>query len=157
MRQKIVDERGKKNVGLRNQHLEATRISRRKRMLARAEHLECKELGCDGKFPTSFALSTYSLVLEPGRVYGFIADSKRSQRQKAGQRRLPQRCTRSKKTSERELAPTIFVTVRKKTPIEVNVFGLIARRADYALYAYAWDAPTILNLPGADGDLPPQQ
>jgi hypothetical protein len=39
-----------------------------------------------------------------------------------------------------ELAPNAWVTVKEPTTVEIDVSGLIAQPAKYALYVYDWDS-----------------
>lgn len=99
----------------------------------------------------SFALETYNLVLEPGRLYGLIANSKGGvpialNVKKANSTEFLRDPRDPRQTADPEIAPTAWVTVQETTPVDVNVFGLISQPTDYVLYVYAWELP---NAPGA--------
>lgn len=93
----------------------------------------------------SFVSQTYSYVLEPGHVYGFIADAKSGVRlalniRKAGSDEFLRDAQDPRQESVPELAPNAWVTVKEPTTVEIDVSGLIAQPAKYALYAYDWDS-----------------
>ncbi len=83
---------------------------------------------------------------EPGFVYGFIAYSKSgvpigiNVTEKGSTEFLRDKLD-PRKTSERELAPTAWVTVTKPTELEVSLWSFTDRPADYVLYVYRWKTP----------------
>jgi hypothetical protein len=58
-----------------------------------------------------------------------------------------------KKTSEPELAPTVLVTVKESTPVDIDVWSTTPLPADYVLRVYTWDKPSA----GAAASAAPQQ
>jgi hypothetical protein len=95
---------------------------------------------------TSFVSETYSFELEPGHVYGFIADGKSGvfvglNVKKKGSAEFLRDEQDPKKTSEPELAPTVLVTVKEPTSIDIDVWSSTPLPADYALRVYIWDKP----------------
>ena len=91
----------------------------------------------------SFASETYSYVLEPGHVYGFIADAKSGVRlalnvRKAGSDEFLRDAKDPRKSNVPELAPTAWITVTEPTTVDIDISGLIALPAKYALYVYDW-------------------
>ena len=83
---------------------------------------------------------------EPGFVYGFIAYSKSGvpigvNVTEKGSTEFLRDKQDPRKTSERELAPTAWVTVSKPTDLEVSLWSFTDRPADYVLYAYRWKLP----------------
>jgi hypothetical protein len=93
----------------------------------------------------SFVSQTYSYVLEPGHVYGFIADAKSGVRlalniRKAGSDEFLRDAQDPRQESVPELAPNAWVTVKEPTTVEIDVSGLIAQPAKYALYVYDWNS-----------------
>jgi len=83
---------------------------------------------------------------EPGFVYGFIAYSKSGvpigiNVTEKGSTEFLRDKQDPRKTSERELAPTAWVTVTKPTDLEVSLWSFTDRPADYVLYAYRWKLP----------------
>lgn len=94
----------------------------------------------------SFVSSTYSYELEPGHVYGFIADAKSGVRlalnvRKAGSDEFLRDAQDKRQESVPELAPNAWVTVTEPTIVEIDISGLISQAAKYALYVYDWDGP----------------
>jgi hypothetical protein len=92
----------------------------------------------------SFASETHSYVLEPGHVYGFIADAMSGVRlainvRKAGSDEFLRDAKDPRQTSVPELAPNAWVTVSEPTKVDIDLSGLIAQPARYALYVYDWD------------------
>jgi hypothetical protein len=92
----------------------------------------------------SFVSSTSSYELEPGRVYGFIADAKSGVRlalnlRKAGSDEFLRDAKDTRQESVPELAPNAWVTVTEPTTVEIDISGLIAQPAKYALYVYEWE------------------
>jgi Trypsin-like peptidase domain len=83
---------------------------------------------------------------ERGFLYGFIAYSKSgvpigiNVTEKGSTEFLRDKLD-PRKTSERELAPTAWVTVTKPTELEVSLWSFTDRPADYELYAYRWKLP----------------
>jgi hypothetical protein len=91
----------------------------------------------------SFASETYSYVLEPGHVYGFIADAKSGVRlalnvRKAGSDEFLRDAKDPRKSNVPELAPTAWITVTEPTTVDIDISGLIALPAKYSLYVYDW-------------------
>lgn len=98
---------------------------------------------------------TYAFDVEPGKLYGFIADSKSgvpigiNLKDRATSKFL--RDARDpRKTSELELAPTAWITVDRPKTLEVIVWSLVAQPAEYELFAYEWGAPETISAPDAD-------
>jgi hypothetical protein len=84
-------------------------------------------------------------VLEPGHVYGFIADAKSGVRlainvRKAGSDEFLRDAKDPRQTSVPELAPSAWVTVTEPTKVDIDLSGLISQPARYALYVYDWDS-----------------
>jgi len=95
---------------------------------------------------TSFVSKTYSFELEPGHVYGFMADGKSGvflglNVKKKGSAEFLRDEQDPKKTSEPELAPTVLVTVKEPTPVDIDVWSSTPLPADYVLRVYTWDKP----------------
>jgi len=95
---------------------------------------------------TSFVSKTYSFELEPGHVYGFMADGKSGvflglNVKKKGSAEFLRDEQDPKKTSEPELAPTVLVTVKEPTPIDIDVWSSTPLPADYVLRVYTWVKP----------------
>jgi len=93
----------------------------------------------------SFASETHSYVLEPGHVYGFIADAQSGVRlalnvRKAGSDEFLRDAKDPRQTSVPELAPNAWVTVTEPTTVDIDISGLISQPAKYALYVYDWDS-----------------
>jgi hypothetical protein len=93
----------------------------------------------------SFASETHSYVLEPGHVYGFIADAKSGVRlalnvRKAGSDEFLRDAKDPRKSNVPELAPTAWITVTEPTTVDIDISGLIALPAKYALYIYDWSS-----------------
>jgi hypothetical protein len=83
---------------------------------------------------------------EPGYLYGFIAYSKSGvpigiNVTEKGSTVFLRDAKDPRKTSERELAPTAWVTVNKATDLEVSLWSFTERPAEYVLYAYRWKLP----------------
>jgi hypothetical protein len=100
----------------------------------------------------SFALETYKRVLEPGRLYGFIANSKGGIRialnvKKSDSTEFLRDPKDPRQTAEPEIVPTAWVTVNEATPVDVNVAGMISQPADYVLYVYTWEMPHAPDAP----------
>jgi hypothetical protein len=92
----------------------------------------------------SFVSATHSYVLEPGHVYGFIADAKSGVRlalnvRKAGSDEFLRDAKDPRQESVPELAPSAWITVAEPTTVELDVSGLISQPAKYALYVFDWD------------------
>jgi hypothetical protein len=107
----------------------------------------------------SFDSKTHSFELEPGHVYGFIANSKsgipialnvkkQGTSDFLGAKADTQQAPGTAQAPGSGLAPTVWVTVDDKTQVEVNVFSMIADPADYDLYVYDWVKPA--EAPTAD-------
>ena len=105
----------------------------------------------------SYDSASYSWTLEPGHVYGFIADSKSGipialnvKRQNAS--KAKPEFLKSENTDPQApvspLAPAIWVTVDETTPVNINLLALIKNPANYDLYIYDWVKPT--EAPPAD-------
>jgi hypothetical protein len=81
--------------------------------------------------------------VEPGKIYGFIADAESgvpigiNVKNKATSE-FVRDSKDPRQTSELELAPTAWVTVTEPTTLEVTVWSFIAKPAKYELYAYEW-------------------
>jgi hypothetical protein len=93
----------------------------------------------------SFVSATSSYVLEPGHIYGFIADAKSGVRlalnvRKAGSDEFLRDAKDPRQESVPELAPNAWVTVTEPTKVEIEISGLISQPAKYALYVYDWDS-----------------
>ena len=110
----------------------------------------------------SYDSKSYSLILEPGHVYGFIANSKSGipialnvKRQGTseflGDKSVPPEAAGAEQAP---LAPTTRVTVDKETEVDVNVFGMITEPTDYELYVYDWVKPG--ENPSADASTTPK-
>jgi uncharacterized membrane-anchored protein YhcB (DUF1043 family) len=109
----------------------------------------------------SFVSQTYSYVLEPGHVYGFIADAKSGVRlalniRKAGSDEFLRDAQDPRQESVPELAPNAWVTVKEPTTVEIDVSGLIAQPAKYALYVYDWDSQAGQPAAEASTAAPPE-
>lgn len=89
---------------------------------------------------------TYDFDVEPGKVYGFIADAESgvpigiNVKNKATSKFMRD-AKDPRQTSELELAPTAWITVTEPTTLEVIVWSLVAQPAKYELFAYEWPAP----------------
>lgn len=95
--------------------------------------------------------NTYTYEVEPGKIYGFIADSKSGvpigiNLKDRSTSKFLRDAKDPRQTSELELAPTAWITADKPTTLEVIVWSLVDQPADYELYAYEWPEPT----PSAD-------
>jgi len=109
--------------------------------------------GADDSF--KLVSKSYEFPVEPGKVYGFIADAKSgvpvgiNLKNKATSAFLRD-AKDPRQTSELELAPTAWVTVTEPATLEIIVWSLVAKPADakYELHAYEWDAPK--SAPSAD-------
>jgi hypothetical protein len=93
----------------------------------------------------SFVSSTLSYQLEPGHIYGFIADAKSGVRlalnvRKAGSDEFLRDAKDPRQESVPELAPNAWITVTEPTKVEIDISGLISQPAKYALYVYEWDS-----------------
>lgn len=111
-------------------------------------------LGAAGGKRAAFVEAPYFLdgetkpgwVAEPGFVYGFIAYAKSGVpigikiKEKGSSEYLRDKQD-PRETSERELAPTAWVTVTKPTQLEVGLWSYTDQPADYVLYVYRWKAP----------------
>lgn len=108
---------------------------------------------------TSFDLRTHSWTLQPGHLYGFIADSKNgipvtlNVKKQGSSTYLKDETTSSQagagsvpKTSS--LAPATLVSVSEPTDVAIDVFSMISQPADYELYVYDWVKPA--DSPSAD-------
>jgi len=90
----------------------------------------------------SLAVDTHKYELEPDHVYAFIADAKSgvplalNVKKKSGE--VLRDAKDPQKSSIPQLAPVVWVTVEEKTPVEIEVFSLTDRSANYALYVYDW-------------------
>jgi Trypsin-like peptidase domain len=109
----------------------------------------------------SFASETYSYVLEPGHVYGFIADAKSGVRlalnvRKVGSDEFLRDAKDPRKSNVPELAPTAWVTVTEPTTVDIDISGLIALPAKYALYVYDWPSPAGQSAAEASTPAPSQ-
>jgi hypothetical protein len=96
----------------------------------------------------SFVSSTSSYTLEPGHIYGFIADAKSGVRlalnvRKAGSDEFLRDAKDPRQESVPELAPSAWVTVTEPTTVEIDVSGLISQPAKYVLYVYDWDSAAV--------------
>ena len=95
---------------------------------------------------TSLVVATHGFVLEPGHIYGFIADARSGIRiglnvRKQGSSELLKDAKDPRQTSVPELAPTTWITVNEKTPVDIDVLGMTAQPAEYVLYIYDWINP----------------
>lgn len=110
----------------------------------------------------SYDSKSYSLTLQPGHVYGFIANSKTGipialNVKREGTTEFLRDKADSPEAAGPEqapLAPTTRVTVDKETDVDVNVFGMITEPAEYELYVYDWVKPA--ESPSTDTSAPPQ-
>lgn len=90
--------------------------------------------------------NSYTHDVEPGKIYGFIADSKSgvpigiNLKDRATSKFLRD-AKDPRQTSELELAPTAWITVDKPTTVEVIVWSLVDQPAQYELFAYEWPEP----------------
>ncbi len=94
---------------------------------------------------TSFVSASHHYVLEPGRVYGFIAEGKSGvpvglNVKKEGSAEFLRDAKDPRQASVPELAPTAWVTVDETTPVDIDVWSLTAQPADYVLRVYDWDS-----------------
>ena len=87
-------------------------------------------------------------MAEPGYLYGFIAYAKGGvpvgiNVKENGSSKFLRDKQDPRETSERELAPTAWVTVTEPTPLEVELWSYTDQKqpADYELYAYRWKLP----------------
>jgi hypothetical protein len=106
----------------------------------------------------------HTLVLEPGHVYGFIANSKSglpialNVKKQSTSADEPPVFLKAKADAQQApvspLAPATWVTVDERMTVEVNVFGMIKQPADYELYVYDWVKPA--ESPAADASAAPQ-
>jgi Trypsin-like peptidase domain/FHA domain len=89
---------------------------------------------------------TYTRDVEPGKIYGFIADSKSgipigiNVKDKATASFLRD-AKDPRQTSELELAPTAWITVDEPKTVEIIVWSLVDQPAEYELFAYEWPKP----------------
>jgi hypothetical protein len=103
----------------------------------------------------SFVSASYQFEAEPGHVYGFIAEAKSGvligiNVKKKGTSEFLRDEKDPRKTNEPELAPTVWLTVKEKTPVEIDVGSLTSQPADYVLRAYIWDEPNPAGPSAAD-------
>jgi hypothetical protein len=94
------------------------------------------------------------MILEPGHLYGFIADAESGVRialnvKKQGTAEFLRDDKDPRQTSVPELAPTAWVTVKETTPVEIGVLAMTARPARYTVYVYDWSEPA-LDQPATD-------
>jgi hypothetical protein len=97
----------------------------------------------------SYDSKSYSLTLQPGHVYGFIANSKSgipialNVKKQGTSEFLSEKADRpdAEGPEQAPLAPTVRVTVDQQTQVDVNVFGMITEPAEYELYVYDWVKP----------------
>lgn len=90
--------------------------------------------------------ATHNFLLEPGHVYGIIADAYNGvpialNVNKQGISEFLRDAKDPRPMSVSELAPTAWVRVSEESPVEINVFGWIDQPADYVLYVYDWINP----------------
>jgi hypothetical protein len=109
----------------------------------------------------SFVSATHSMVLQPGHLYGFIADAESGVRialnvKKQGTAEFLRDAKDPRQTSVPELAPTAWVTVQEPTPVEVDVLAMTAQPADYTIYVYDWSNPA-LDMPATDASAEARQ
>ena len=107
----------------------------------------------------SYDSKSYSLTLQPGHVYGFIANSKGGipialNVKKHGTSEFLRDKADAASPEQAPLAPAAQVTVDQQTEVDVNVFGMISEPADYVLYVYDWVKPE--EKPSADASATPQ-
>ncbi len=107
----------------------------------------------------SYDSKSYSLTLQPGHVYGFIANSKGGipialNVKKHGTSEFLRDKTDAAGPGQAPLAPAARVTVDQETEVDVNVFGMISEPAGYELYVYDWVKPE--EKPSADASAKPQ-
>jgi hypothetical protein len=103
---------------------------------------------------TSFVSAMHTMILEPGHLYGFIADAESGVRialnvKKQGTAEFLRDDKDPRQTSVPELAPTAWVTVKEATPVEIGVLAMTARPARYTVYVYDWSEPA-LDQPATD-------
>jgi hypothetical protein len=96
----------------------------------------------------SFVSETHSYKLEPGHIYGIIADAKSGVRlalnvRKAGSDQFLRDAKDPRQESVPELAPSAWITVSEPTMVDIDVSGLISQPAKYALYVYDWDGAAV--------------
>ncbi len=101
----------------------------------------------------SFVSASYDFEAEPGHVYGFIAEAKSGvligiNIKKKGTSEFLRDAKDPRKTNEPELAPTAWLTVKEKTPVEIDVGSLTSQPAEYVLRAYIWDEPKTAETSG---------
>lgn len=101
------------------------------------------------------ASKSYTYEVEPGKIYGFIADAKSGvpigiNLKDRATSKFVRDAKDPRQTSELELAPTAWITVDKPTTVEVIVWSLVDKPAQYELFAYEWPAPD--TTPSADAD-----
>lgn len=109
----------------------------------------------------SFVSAMHSMVLEPGHLYGFIADAESGVRialnvKKQGTTEFLRDKKDPRQTSVPELAPTAWVTVQEPTPVEIGVLAMTAQPADYTIYVYDWTNPA-LDVPATDASAEARQ
>jgi len=92
------------------------------------------------------ASKTYTYDVDPGKVYGFIADSKSGvpigiNLKDRSTSKFLRDAKDPRQTSELELAPTAWITVEEPRTVEVIVWSLVEQPVDYELFAYEWPDP----------------
>jgi hypothetical protein len=102
----------------------------------------------------SFVSAAHTMTLEPGHLYGFIADAASGVMialnvKKQGTAEFLRDEKDKRQTSVPELAPTAWVTVKEPTTVEIGVLGMTERPASYTLYVYDWSEPG-LDQPASD-------
>jgi len=98
---------------------------------------------------------TYEFKVEPGKVYGFIAEAESGvpigiNVKRQGTSEFIRDAKDERQTSELELAPTAWVTVSEPMTVDVVVWSLVAQPAKYALHAFSWEEPNSPPSPAAD-------
>ncbi len=107
---------------------------------------EARLLGSGG--PLRLVSKTHLYDVEPGKVYGFIADSKSGvpigiNMKDSATSAFLRDAKDPRQTSELELAPTAWLTVDRPKTIEIVVWSLVDQPADYELLAYEWTDPKL--------------
>jgi hypothetical protein len=117
----------------------------------------------------SFDSQSHNWTLQPGHLYGFIANSKDgipialSVKKKGTSDYLDDEAAPQQapglgpvpKTSSP--TPTALISVSEPTEVEIDVFGILSLPAEYALHALTWDELKPTEIPSAGGSSTPEQ
>ncbi|MEZ5829189.1 MAG: serine protease [Hyphomicrobiales bacterium] len=130
-------------------------VTKKRYQVGEGELVETESGELDAGKVDSFKLESksYDFDVEPGKVYGFIADAESgvpigiNVKNKATSK-FVRDAKDPRQTSELELAPTAWITVTEPTTLEVIVWSLVTRPAKYELFAYEW--PTPKTAPSSD-------